>query len=147
VACGSDTDAADARDGFETRESHERRGLKIHAHRMNLSRSFRNYEESLRRIPLNNLNTARLMLIRIIRRIIRPTGLSPFEFERQYQKWLQKSQNLRRHAANRMRKAATSRRTHAMRGQLSSARIQTGSRTVNGIPLGLRNKIASYMRR
>lgn len=114
---------------------------------MNHSRSFRKYEESRRRIPLNNINTARLMLIRIIRRIVRPTGLTSMEFDRLYRQWLQKSLNLRRHAANRMRKAATARRTHAMRAQLSSARIQTGSRTVNGIPLGVRNKIASYMRR
>ena len=114
---------------------------------MNLSRSFRNYEESRRRIPRNNLNAARLMLIHQIIRIIRPTGLTSMEFERRYRQWLQKSQNLRRHAVNRMRKAATSRRTHAMRAQLGSARIQTGSRTVNGIPLGVRNLIASYMKR
>lgn len=60
---------------------------------------------------------------------------------------LQRRQNLRRHAVNRMRSAATSRRTAAMRGQLGSARIQTGSTYVNGIPVNLRNEIASLMRR
>lgn len=60
---------------------------------------------------------------------------------------LQRRQNLRRHAVNRMRTAATSRRTAAMRGQLGSARVQTGSTYVNGIPVNLRNIIASLMRR
>lgn len=111
---------------------------------MNLSRSFRNYEESRRRMRRNG---SVVLLVHQLRDIIRPTGLGPFEFERRYRQWLQKSQNLRSHAVNRMRKAATARRTHAMRAQLGSARIQTGSRTVNGIPLGVRNLIASYMKR
>ena len=47
----------------------------------------------------------------------------------------------------RMRTAMTSRRTHAMRGQLGSARVQTGSTYVNGIPVHIRNMIAARMRR
>lgn len=37
------------------------------------------------------------------------------------------------------------RRTHAMRGQLGSARVQTGSTHVNGIPVHIRNMIARLM--
>jgi len=47
----------------------------------------------------------------------------------------------------RMRSAMVSRRTHAMRGQLGSARVQTGSTYVNGIPVHIRNIIAAHMRR
>ena len=47
----------------------------------------------------------------------------------------------------RMRAAMTSRRTHAMRGQLGSTRVQTGSTYVNGIPVHIRNMIAARMRR
>lgn len=46
-----------------------------------------------------------------------------------------------------IRAAKVSRRTHAMRGQLGSARVQTGSTYSNNIPLGVRNLIASIMRR
>jgi ankyrin repeat protein len=46
-----------------------------------------------------------------------------------------------------LRTAAASRRTHAMRGQLGSVRVRTGSTTVNGIPVHIRNMIAAYMRR
>ena len=46
-----------------------------------------------------------------------------------------------------LRAAAASRRTHAMRGQLGSARVQTGSTHVNGIPVHIRNMIAAHMRR
>ena len=58
---------------------------------------------------------------------------------------------LKRHIAKRavspMRSAMVSRRTHAMRGQLGSARVQTGSTYVNGIPVHIRNMIAAHMRR
>lgn len=37
------------------------------------------------------------------------------------------------------------RRTHAMRGQLGSARVQTGSTHVTGIPVHIRNMIARLM--
>ena len=42
---------------------------------------------------------------------------------------------------------ANRRRTHAMRGQLSSARVQTGSTYANGIPPNLLNKITKFMKR
>lgn len=114
---------------------------------MNLSRSFRNFEESRRHMPRNNPNATRAVLIHQIRYIIRPTGLVPAEFEQRYRQWLQRRRNLRNHAVNRMRTAGTARRTRAMRGQLGSARVQTGSTSVNGLPLGVRNMIASLMRR
>jgi ankyrin repeat protein len=49
--------------------------------------------------------------------------------------------------ATRLRTAAASRRTHAMRGQLAHARVRTGTTNVNGIPVHIRNMIAAYMRR
>jgi hypothetical protein len=114
---------------------------------MNLSRSFRNFEESRRHMPRNNPEATQAALMYQLVHIIRPTGLGPFEFERRYQEWLRRRRNLRNHAANRMRTAATARRTRAMRQQLRSVRVQTGSRSVEGIPVHLRNMIASYMRR
>ena len=114
---------------------------------MNLSRSFKNFEESRRHMPRNNPNAYRAALMHQIIHIIRPTGLGPFAFEQRYEQWLQRRRNLRNHAASRMRAARTARRTRSMRGQLGSVRVQTGSRTVNGIPLGVRNLIASIMRR
>jgi hypothetical protein len=113
---------------------------------MNLSRSFRNYEESRRHMPRNN-NAHRAALVHQVIHIIRPTGLGPFEFERRYQQWLRNRRARLNHAVNRMRTARTARRTRAMRGQLGSVRVQTGSRSVNGLPLGVRNMIASFMRR
>lgn len=57
---------------------------------------------------------------------------------------------LKRHIVKRavspLRAAMASRRTHAMRGQLGSARVRTGSTYVEGIPVHLRNMIAAYMR-
>ena len=53
----------------------------------------------------------------------------------------------KRTITNNLRAAAMSRRTHAMRSQLGSARVKTGSTYVNGIPVHIRNKIAEYMHR
>jgi ankyrin repeat protein len=50
-------------------------------------------------------------------------------------------------AVSRMRTAMVSRRTRAMRGQLGSVRVPTGSTYVNGIPVHIRNMIAAHMRR
>jgi len=54
---------------------------------------------------------------------------------------------MKKAVVSRMRTAMTSRRTRAMRGQLGSARVQTGSTYVNGIPVHVRNMIAARMRR
>jgi hypothetical protein len=114
---------------------------------MNLSRSFKNFEESRRHMPRNNPNAHRAALVHQIIHIIRPTGLAPGEFERRYHQWLRNRRARLNHAVNRMRTAASARRTRAMREQLGSVRVQTGSRSVNGLPLGVRNLIASMMRR
>ena len=103
---------------------------------MNLSRSFRNFEESRRHMPRNNPNAARAVLLHQIRNIIRPTGLGPIEFSHRYNEWLRRRRILRNHAVNRMRAAATARRTRAMRRQLSAA----------GLPRNMRNVIATVMR-
>ena len=54
---------------------------------------------------------------------------------------------MKKAVVSRMRTAMTSRRTRAMRGQLGSARVQTGSTYVNGIPVHVRNMIAARIRR
>jgi hypothetical protein len=46
-----------------------------------------------------------------------------------------------------IRAAKVARRTHAMRGQLGSVRVQTGSTYVNRIPVHVLNTIAAHMRR
>ena len=121
--------------------------LNIYNLYMNLSKSFRNFEESRRHMPRNNPAAYQNALYYQLLHIIKPTGLGPFEFERQYKEWLKRRRNLRNHAANRMRAAASARRTRAMREQLGSVKVQTGSSTENGISANLLNKIESYMRR
>jgi hypothetical protein len=115
---------------------------------MNLSRSFRNFEESRRHMPRNNPNAARAVLLHQIRHIIRPTGLTPFEFEHRYRQWLQRRRNLRNHAANRLRSAMKARKNRnlAMREQLAGVNVRTGSTSVRGLPPGIRNLIGMMVR-
>lgn len=114
---------------------------------MNLSRSFRIYEESLRHMPRNGRAATQAALLYQLLYIIRPTGLNPFLYEVLYNQWRRERQTLRNHAVNRMRRAATSRRTHAMREQLIGRPVREGPRTVNSVPREIRNMIASHMRR
>jgi len=60
---------------------------------------------------------------------------------------LMKWSHAKRAIARNLKAAAMSRRTHAMRKQLGSVHVRTGSTYVNGVPVHIRNMIAAHMRR
>ena len=108
----------------------------LHVINMNLNHSFRNYEESRRHMPRNTNAYARAVIQQIIH-IIRPTGLGPFEFERQYLQWRK-----RRNALNLVRRAM-SRRKVRLTLRKKAANILESNRGLGSIKVAVGNNFVN----